>query len=176
MEKLETSLEQEVMEQRPSLSQQLPQHPEEEKNTLEMERKRMYERDSKALHEIRERLSLPSQPIQKTEIEPLKKVLFGDFQDAKVNHNGRIVLSESDMTSIMLEIKKIKKKCRFSMPALFQGNKTATEYDSKASNFSTTTNIVTLEDGRKVFMVYNYPTSWVHRSLDGVSKQIGCRK
>lgn len=49
--------------------------------------------------------------------------------------------------------------------AVLVGNKTATEYDSQVVNYSTNTRIIELADGRKVFAVYAYKGSGVHRFL-----------
>lgn len=87
-----------------------------------------------------------------------------------------VQLSDLQKNQLAVEIKRIKTDKRFAAPALAKGNKTATEYDSRVANYSTVTNIVALSDGRKLFVVYNYPTSWVHRSLDGLMKRLtGCR-
>lgn len=87
-----------------------------------------------------------------------------------------VQLSDLQKNQLAVEIKRIKTDKRFVAPALAKGNKTATEYDSRVANYSTVTNIVALSDGRKLFVVYNYPTSWIHRSLDGLMKSLtGCR-
>ncbi len=126
-----------------------------------------YKQNTDELEDIRKQLC----QVKKTIEEP-EKLLLGDFKDGELNINGKIGLSEGDEKRTVLEIKKIKLKHRFSLPSLFAGSKTATEYDSKADNFSTRTDIITLEDGRKIFAVYNYPMSWIHRSLDGISKYL----
>jgi tRNA A-37 threonylcarbamoyl transferase component Bud32 len=86
----------------------------------------------------------------------------------------KIALSNAEQVKLQEKIEQIKK--RIVLPALAKGNKTATNYDSRVTNYSTLTNIVTLADGRKLFVVYNYPYSQVHRSLDGFMKRLtGCR-
>ncbi len=55
---------------------------------------------------------------------------------------------------------------------ILAGNETATEYDSQARNFSTETNIETLPSGKKLFIIHNFTTSWVHRTLDNLMKRM----
>lgn len=55
-------------------------------------------------------------------------------------------------------------------PALATGGRIDAEYDCQVNNFSTQTKVVTLASGRKLFAVFNYPTSWVHRKLDTLMK------
>ncbi|MDD2644508.1 MAG: hypothetical protein PHC65_07495 [Methanobacteriaceae archaeon] len=82
-------------------------------------------------------------------------------------------LDQSEKEELALETEKIKRDCKFALPALFKGNKTATKYsNSTAANFSTITNNVTLESGKELFVIYNYRTSGVHCFLDGVSKKM----
>lgn len=87
-----------------------------------------------------------------------------------------VILSSEQGVELMAKVSQIKKKEKLALPAVARGNRTATEYDSKARNFSTITNIITLADGQKLFVVYNYSTSWIHRKLDGFMKRrTGCR-
>jgi len=64
----------------------------------------------------------------------------------------------------------IEERKKFALPALLHGNMTAVEYDGKIGNFSTWTSIQTLQSGRKVFVIYNYPLSIIHRFLDNMMK------
>lgn len=84
----------------------------------------------------------------------------------------RIVLPEEEQAALNTAAESIKKADRFAAPALFKGNRTATEYDSKACNFSTQTNIVELPDGRKIFVVHNYKSTGLHRWMDGTMKHL----
>lgn len=81
-------------------------------------------------------------------------------------------LDQSEKKELKFKLKKIKKDSRFVLPALFKGNKTATNYNSDATNYSTVTNNVVLESGRELFAIYNYRSSWVHRILDTFCKKI----
>jgi tRNA A-37 threonylcarbamoyl transferase component Bud32 len=84
----------------------------------------------------------------------------------------QIILPEEEQAALNTAVEGIKKADRFAAPALFKGNKTATEYDSKACNFSTQTNIVELPDGRKIFVVHNYKSTGLHRWMDGAMKHL----
>jgi tRNA A-37 threonylcarbamoyl transferase component Bud32 len=76
---------------------------------------------------------------------------------------------------VVEKIKTLKAKNAWVAPALVKGNKTATNYDSKVTNYSTVTNIVESE-GQKYFVVQNYKFSGVHRALDKFMKKVtGCR-
>lgn len=138
-----------------------------ERRQVESE-KRDADKIERVLEKLREVGETPKEKVP----EKYDKFSFGDFQDTKLNEKGKIALSQADNEKVAEEAGRIKAKHRFSMPSLFTGSRTATEYDSRVGNFSTRTNIITLEDGKKVFAVYNYPTSWIHRALDGASKHL----
>ena len=106
------------------------------------------------------------------EVAGPEAALSGDFADASRDSLGRIELGVEEERDVTGKVATHKRRSRFTPPSLVAGAKTATEYDSKAANFSTRTAIVELEDGRKAFAVYNYPTSWIHRGLDTVSKRL----
>ena len=97
---------------------------------------------------------------------------MGDFLGSPLTEAGQIKLSQEQSEDAARQIENHKRKFSFSAPSLAKGYKTATEYDSKVSNFSTRTKILNLETGEKVFAVYNYPLSFVHRLLDGASKRL----
>ncbi len=63
------------------------------------------------------------------------------------------------------KVKELKKMMRWKGPAILRGNPTAAAYDSHVTNYSTQTVIIELPSGERIFAVYNYPTSWVHRSI-----------
>jgi len=108
------------------------------------------------------------------EIDP---ALFGDFVGAEKDEGGRILLTEKageaeeTVKKLAEDIRKFKGEKRFSLPSVAKGAPTHTEYNSKVRNFSTRTRIIELDDGRKVFAVYNYPASRVHRFFDGLMKR-----
>lgn len=104
-----------------------------------------------------------------------KKIKDLDPDDRPAGWNlavKRIILPEDDQAVLKTAVEGIKKADRFAAPALFKGNKTATEYDSKACNFSTQTNIVEMPDGRKIFVVHNYKSTGLHRWMDGTMKHL----
>ncbi len=136
---------------------------------------RIAESEKKDAEELKRTLELIHKEYKGQEDGPKLKSaqeLLGDFKDARFNEDGKIELSETDKEQAVLEIVKIKAKYCFSMPSLLAGQNTATEYDNRVGNFSTRTKIMTLEDGRRVFAVYNYPMSWIHRALDRAAKHL----
>jgi tRNA A-37 threonylcarbamoyl transferase component Bud32 len=95
--------------------------------------------------------------------------LYGAFAGERTK-SGTIALAPDAQKEVQRAITQHKKANRFSLPSLLIGAKTATGYDSRARNFSTRNTIATLPDGRRVFVVYNYPSSWIHRTLDTFGK------
>ena len=109
-------------------------------------------------------------------LEEVRKTLKGKEGGAESNKQLGLSIAEEDEEFLEKEIKKLKHETKFQSPALLSGNKTATKYDSKVRNFSTQTKIVELPSGRKLFLINNYNTSWVHRGLDNTMKYFtGCK-
>lgn len=95
-------------------------------------------------------------------IQSEKQTLLGDFEGVKITADNRLELSDEERAEIVKLATQDVKKFKGTIPII--GNKTATTYDSKAMNFSTQTDIITTESGKRVFVVYDYPSSWVHRA------------
>lgn len=164
--------------------------PEYQKQIAEYEREtreglpRAVENDQEKLRSKRHRLERNESREQKESLEHLRGQLApkeiskrdndlrGSFSDAKLDSFGQIELESSEKKEVAKSVKKIKKQFKFSLPSLLRGAQTATEYDSRARNFSTRTTIINLEGDKKIFAVYNYPLSWIHRWLDGFSKRM----
>ncbi len=109
---------------------------------------------------------------QRTNREPEDKTyLFGDFPELKPNKDGRLPIPEDQREVVGEQIVQHKRKKFFSLPSLLRGSKTATEYDNYASNYSTKTTIASLADGKRVYVVYNYPSSQIHRVIDAWCKK-----
>ena len=119
------------------------------------------------LAEIGARLQ-SSQPSAAGEVS---RELLGDFADADIA-SGLIHLPENDRASLDPQLKRIRKKDNFQLPAIFSGVKTATEYDSGVTNFSTRTSILQTSSGRRVFAVDCYPSSQLHRLWDGIGRHL----
>lgn len=103
------------------------------------------------------------------------KIKKDDQKELKTKYEYGVKIPELDQSEekeLKSKIKKIKRKSRFVFPALFKGNKTATNYDSDATNYSTITNNIVLESGRELFAICNYKSSGIHRFLDTVFKKI----
>ncbi|MDO8617597.1 MAG: hypothetical protein Q7N87_01750 [Candidatus Uhrbacteria bacterium] len=152
---------------------EIPRPPEREARTNPHEvesrpamQEQVTELDRSIVQELRDRLQEPQ------EHSPQDSSLSGDFADSPRDDKGRIILNAQAKAQLEKKMESHKKMFRFSAPSLFSGAKTATEYDSKVANFSTRTDIVELENGQKVFAVYNYSTSWVHRALDTFMKKM----
>jgi|GEM_PF-2111728 tRNA A-37 threonylcarbamoyl transferase component Bud32 len=94
---------------------------------------------------------------------------YGDFAD-QVTEKGMIALTKEQTAIAETFIEKTKTEDRFSPPSLLIGQKAATEYASRARSFSTRTRILELPDGRRVFVIHNYPLSGIHRELDAFGK------
>lgn len=118
----------------------------------------------------------PNNSPQSAELEDVREVIASlePYSDRQAARNTELLPAQKIELRNNIEI--IKNSNRFALPAVAAGNATATEYDSKVRNFSTITNIVTLSGGEKLFVVYNYSASRVHRALDGfMKKATGCR-
>jgi hypothetical protein len=85
---------------------------------------------------------------------------------------GKLILDEADNARLRLALNETRRADRLALPALLRGNSTATEYDSKAANFSTQTRIAELPDGKKVFIVHNYKSTGIHRWMDSAMKHL----
>jgi tRNA A-37 threonylcarbamoyl transferase component Bud32 len=113
---------------------------------------------------------------QSTDLEDVRGIIASSEPYSSQQSLRKTELLPRQKIELRNNIETIRNRNRFALPAVAAGNKTATEYDSKVRNFSTVTNIVTLSDGEKLFVVYNYSTSRVHRALDGFMKKVtGCR-
>ncbi|MDD4136203.1 MAG: hypothetical protein PHN66_03990, partial [Candidatus Shapirobacteria bacterium] len=76
-------------------------------------------------------------------------------------------LNQSEKEELSFNVEKIKNDNKFALPPIFKGNPTATKYShSDATNYSTTTNNVTLKSGKELFVIYNYRSSGIHRFID----------
>lgn len=95
--------------------------------------------------------------------------LWGDFTGTPLDDTGRIVLPKETMYEVTGKVAEHERKYSSSLPSILLGAPTATEYQGSAANFSTRTGIITLEDGRRVFVIYDYPLSSIHRFLDGLA-------
>lgn len=81
------------------------------------------------------------------------------------------------MKSLLLqEIKEaacqFKKKARRTKPRIASGHKVAHDEsdESLVLNFSTITQVVTLSNGDKVFLIFRYPLSWIHSITDNMQR------
>jgi len=81
-------------------------------------------------------------------------------------------LSSSDIEEIRIAAKAFKREAWLTGPRIFSGHPVAHQNPdrSEITNFSTITRLVTLESGRKVFLVYRYPLSWIHSITDGIQR------
>jgi tRNA A-37 threonylcarbamoyl transferase component Bud32 len=120
-----------------------------------------------AIEKTRERIGTHRKQKRKNAVRD--EYVYGDFTD-QADEKGKISLTAEQNAALEPFIEKIKTEDSFSPPSLLIGGKTATEYKSRARNFSTRTRILTLPDGRRVFVVHNYPMSGIHRELDALGK------
>lgn len=129
--------------------------------------------DPRRIEDIRQELGGAETPtarkgIPRDERDP---VLFGDFIDHEQNEDGRIMLSEEEMADVILKVDEHKLRTDRSLPSILTGSPTATEYDSKATTFSTRTTIIEV-NGKKIFVVRNYPLSFIHKGMDTAYKKL----
>lgn len=90
---------------------------------------------------------------------------FKDFEKYFVSHN-RIELPTEKQEELEKQVANFQTKNKFAGPRLATGNKTATEYESRAENWSTKTTIRQLSSGEKIFIVDSYPASLLHRLFE----------
>lgn len=115
-------------------------------------------------HHTPEQLETDSEKLEK-----IRQEIAGENNNTQTSTE---TLTDEDKKELEKEIKNFKKDTKFKSPAILTGNRTATEYDSRVTNFSTRTKIVTLASGRKLFLINNYNTSWIHRGLDKLMKHL----
>lgn len=103
-----------------------------------------------------------------------KKEIRGNFQEFNQYFIGpnKIELPPNEKRTTHKMVSDFQKENLFILPKIFKGNKTATKYDSKVTNFSTKTAIKELPGGQKVFVVDSYPLSFIHRAGDAVLRRI----
>lgn len=99
---------------------------------------------------------------------PLER--FGAFANES-RRGGRIVLAQEDAHTLEQASKRLRRQSPI-LPSLVRGIPIDVEYEGKTNNYSTQTKIISLPDGRKVFAVYSYAASSIHRLLDGVMKHL----
>lgn len=77
-------------------------------------------------------------------------------------------LSEQETEETRRAALKFKSETRWIFPRILTGHKVAHSqpHISRITNFSTITQLVTLSSGRQIFLVYRYPTSWIHTLCD----------
>jgi hypothetical protein len=97
---------------------------------------------------------------------------WGQFADACVNDQGRIVLDKEQAEAARESVTALKSDRRFTPPHLAIGNKTAAEYENRSRTFATETEIIILPNGKKVFASYCSPASGVHRFFDGLMTRL----
>lgn len=136
-----------------------------EKTEKETERK---ETAAEKLEKLREQFKELREKIEaKKEAE---RQPFKEFAPYFVSHN-RIELPPEKQEELEKQLLAFQAKNKFAGPRLATGSKTATEYDSRAENWSTKTAIQELSSGEKVFVVNSYPSSLIHRLLDSVMRR-----
>ena len=86
----------------------------------------------------------------------------GDFSE-QIGETRGIVLTKDQREATTAAVNEFSNETRFSPPSLLIGQKVATEYESRTRNFATRSKIQTLPDGKKVFLVKNYPLAIGHR-------------
>jgi len=98
------------------------------------------------------------------------EALFNEFANEAVV-NGYIELDEKTLLEAEQKASSFREGASYFTNTI-TGTPIAAEYDIRTNNFSTQTNIMQLEDGRKVFAVYAHAGSFVHRTLDGLMKRL----
>lgn len=102
--------------------------------------------------------------------------LLGDFAGVARTAEGLLILPHEIKTEVQAPVDNQIRSKRFSLPSLGSGAPTATNYDSKVTNFSTRTSIIKFASGQQVFSIYNYPMSQAHRWFDQIIKAVAGRK
>lgn len=129
-------------------------------------------RENSELAELREKFSDSEKNISEKygagRFKPGER--FRDFANEAVV-NGRIELPATLLEEAQSKADEFREGTSY-FTSTITGTKIAAEYDIRTNNFSTQTNIMQLEDGRKVFAVYAHGGSFVHRTLDGVMKKL----
>lgn len=91
----------------------------------------------------------------------------------KVGGNKKIApdpLTPEEQTGLDRHVANLKSEIGNKILSISKGNDTAADYDCHVLNYSTKTSLVKLDSGRRIFVVFNFPASWIHRKLDGLMK------
>lgn len=96
--------------------------------------------------------------------------LYGAFA-ADHGQDGRIALRGEAAESAERLVADFHRDAK-AFSNLAAGERIAAEYETRTNNFRAQTRLDTLSDGRKVFMIYDYKGSFVHRFLDGMMKRL----
>jgi len=109
-------------------------------------------------HDDHERIERVREEIHNTNVS--RKENLGDFQSAEIV-NGQIALSGRDTRLAIAEAVKFGKQVEDSKVAISKGYKVAAAYDAQVQGWTTQSKIITLPDGKRLFVLYNYPAgSW----------------
>lgn len=125
-------------------------------------------KDREAAFEVRKSMEAPAEPPAAT---PYREELYGAFASERRTADGKIVLEGAAAEAADEAAAGFHKSAKL-LSNLGAGEKIAADYDTRTSNFRAQTRLAELPDGRKVFMAYDYPGSWVHRGLDGLMKRL----
>jgi tRNA A-37 threonylcarbamoyl transferase component Bud32 len=90
---------------------------------------------------------------------------LGDFQSSEIV-NGQIALSGRDTRLALSEAIKFGKQVEGSKVAISKGYKVAAAYDAQVQGWTTQSKIITLPDGKRLFVLYNYPAGNWRRLAD----------
>jgi hypothetical protein len=137
-----------------------------------MEMKREAEaRDAESVAEARRELEISGEGTQAIgHVTPFREDLYGAFAVER-RADGKIALSGEAASAAEKAADEFRRGAK-SLNNLVAGEKIAAEYDTRTGNFRAQTRLDTLPDGRKIFMIYDYRGSWVHRTLDGAMKRL----
>lgn len=123
-------------------------------------------KDRQALAEARAELEREAHPPA----GPYRQDLYGSFADEQ-RFNGRIVLRGEAAAAVEQAAADFRREAKNLNNIVF-GEKIAAGYHTRARNFRAQTRLDTLPGGRRIFMIYDYEGSWIHRTLDGLMKYL----
>lgn len=79
--------------------------------------------------------------------------------------------TKEELDEIRRIVKRFRRRNFFRLPCIIMGHKVASRNpESKVRNYSTITGCFPLSTGRWIYLVYAYPSSVIHRILDGFVK------
>lgn len=96
--------------------------------------------------------------------------LYGAFA-SEDREDGKIILKPDAASALQEAANGFRGRAK-KLSNIAVGERIAADYETRTNNFRSQTDLVELPDGRKAYLLYDYPGSWLHRGLDSLMKKL----